>query len=224
MSRGPRCFALVAIVLAGCPDPSDRFAEFLDLTADQRPDPDAGEGESETTTGSGSDMQLECLPDMSGQYLLALETSLVADLPLQFVTTITMTLAPDCASATASFEFQPLGLEQGSLTEPRDFVGEPLVFEDVEFDAAGGFAIDFGEVMVTGLANPISSSEIVATLQIEGHVVHEAALCGAVTGDVSAPIVASLTGSNFAMIRIDDPSPAGLPTEFPWQCDQVPPL
>lgn len=212
-----------ALLLAGCPDPAERFADFIDLTADQRPD---GDGDSETTdtSGTSSDMPIECLPDMSGQYLLALETILVADLPLQFVTTIVMTVAPDCTGATASFEFQPLGLAQASLTEPRDFVGTPLLFEDVEFDAAGNFSIDFGEVMVSGLANPISSSDITATIRIEGHIVHEAALCGSADGEVSAPIGAPLSGSKFAMIEVDDVTPAGLPTQFPWQCDQVPPL
>lgn len=130
------------------------------------------------------------------------------------------TIETDCAS-TATFTFQPLSLDVGSKTEPQEPVGEPLIFTGVEFDANGNFSIDMGLVMVTGAANPVTGSDLEATLVLDGHVVHVDALCGDVTGILMSPLEADLSGSTFAMIRLADPDM--LPDEFPYRCDQVPP-
>ncbi|MFV8750402.1 hypothetical protein ACNOYE_07610 [Nannocystaceae bacterium ST9] len=221
---------LLPLLLLGCPDSEARFDEFLDNTQDNRPpasesdsaDMDMGEDES-----AGTDTAPDGLDDMSGTYLLALETALGPDTPLEFITTIDMMVAEDGMSATATFVFQPLSLDMGSQVAPREFVGEPLTFDNVTFDAEGNYTIDMGEVMVTGAANPVTGSDIVATLVIDGHIVHINALCGGITGMLTSPLQADLAGSTFGMLRLaegdDGSDPATLPTMFPYQCDQVPP-
>jgi hypothetical protein len=229
---------LLPLFALGCPDSEARFDEFLDATKDERmeaADEDEDEDEDEDTAGTEDtigteesagteDTGMEGLTDMSGVYLLALETALGPDIPLQFVTTVEMTVADDAQSATASFTFQPLALEMFSLTAPRTFVGEPLTFEGIVYDADGNYELDMGLVMVTGAANPITGSDIAATLVIDGHIVHVDAMCGTITGELMSPLTYDLAGSTFAMTRLDDDGsdPATLPMMFPYRCNQVP--
>ena len=206
----------LTLLASGCPDSEARFNEFLDATEDQRPQAESGDGDGDPTG----------LINMDGIYLFALETSLGPDLPLQFVTTISnMTIADDGQSATADFEFQPLSLGQGETLTPREFIGDPLVYDGISFDADGNYNIDMGTVMVTGMANPVTGSDIVATLQVLGQIVHADALCGELTGDLTSPLEFDLDGSTFAAIRLADSGmdPATLPTTFPYRCNQVPP-
>jgi hypothetical protein len=162
------------------------------------------------------------LPNVSGQFLFALETSLGPDLPLQFVTTIELSFTDD-GGALADFTFQPLSLDVGATTTPREFVGEPLIFSDIAIDADGNYEIDMGLVMVTGAANPVTGSDIEAQLVVHGQIVHENAFCGELTGDLMSPLEYDLDGSEFAAMRLDDDgsNPATLPTMFPYNCDAV---
>jgi hypothetical protein len=212
----------LTLLSTGCPDSEARFNEFIDDTEELR-DP-TGDGDGDTGDGDGDgDTGLE---NMDGKYLFALETSLGPDLPLQFVTTVSnMEIAMDGASATADFAFQPLSLEQGQTLTPREFVGDVLEYPGVQFDADGNYTIDMGTVMVTGEANPVTGSDIVATLQVLGHIVHADAFCGELAGDLSSPLEYDLTGSSFGAIKLmdDGMDPNTLPTTFPYRCDMVPP-
>ncbi len=213
----------------GCPDPEARFDEFVDATKDQRMD--AGEestdtGESDSGESDSTDTgEPETLPDMSGIYLLALETALGPDLPLQFIVTFNMEVAPDGQSGTGDFQFQPLSLIQGSQLEPRECLDEMLTFNDIPIDAEGNFEIDMGVVEVTGMANPVTGSDISASLVVAGRILYEGAYCGEITGMLMSPLEYDLAGSTFAAIRLADDgcNPATLPTEFPYKCNQVPP-
>ena len=206
----------ITLLASGCPDSQARFDEFLDATKDHRPSgEDEGDGD-----GAGS------LVDMNGTFLFALETTLGPGLPLQFATTVSnMQIAEDGSSATADFSFQPLSLDPMEVTTPREFVGEPLEFPGVSFDAEGNYEIDMGTVMVPGAANPVSGGDIVAALTVSGQIVHRDAFCGSLAGDASSPIVFGLDGSTFAAIRLadDGSDPATLPLMFPYECETVPP-
>ncbi|WP_106390975.1 hypothetical protein [Enhygromyxa salina] len=213
----------LTLLASGCPDPEARFNEFLEASEDHRLDAGEGEGDGD---GDG-DTGVEGIPDMNGTYLFAVETNLGPDLPMQFSTTISnMVIAEDGSGATADFSFQPLSLDQGETLTPRECVGEPLNYEGVEFDADGNYEIDMGLVKVTGAANPITGSDIEATLVTTGRIVHSNALCGDVAGMVTVPLEAPLEpGSFFGALRIDDDGcdPATLPTTFPYRCEMVPP-
>ena len=184
-----------------------------------------GDGDGDPTTGDGDGDEPAGLPDMTGTFLFALETSLGPDLPLQFVTTIDMMLNDDGSGGVADLSFQPLSLDQGEVLAPREFIGDPLTFEGVEFDADGHYELDMGTVMVTGAANPVTGSDIEATLQVIGDIVHINAACGEITGDLLNPLQVDLAGSTWGAIRLmdDGSDPNTLPIEFPYKCDMVPP-
>ena len=114
----------LTLLASGCPDSEARFNEFLDATKDERPQAESGDGDGDPT-GDGDGDGDTGLINMDGKYLFALETSLGPDTPLQFVTTVSgMTIAPDGMTATADFSFQPLSLDVGGTTNPREFVGD----------------------------------------------------------------------------------------------------
>jgi hypothetical protein len=56
--------------------------------------------------------------------------------------------------------------------------------------------------MVTGMANPITGSDIVATLALDGVIQSEDLFCGSVTGMVTQPLMLDLMGSTFAGVRV----------------------
>ena len=215
----------LTLTASGCPDSEARFNEFLEATKDMRQDAGDDESESGNGDGDGDGDPADTIPDMSGTFLFALETALGPGLPLQFVTNIDMTVNEDGSGAVASMSFQPLSLEQGETLMPRECIGEPLVFTDVAFDASGAYVLDMGEVMVTGMANPVTGGDIVATLVVSGEVVHEDAICGTFDAMLTSPLESPLTGSTFAAIRLDDDgcTPTTLPTMFPYKCADVPP-
>lgn len=215
----------------GCPDTEARYNEFLEATKDDRMT--AGEGQEEEESGSETGTPPTDLPaeglDMSGIYLLALETSLGPDTPLQFITTVEETLNAD-GSGVANFHFLPLSLAVGSQTDPRmcdACMDGGLIFNDIPISAAGEFTLDMGVVSVCGASNPVTGSDIVASLVLEGHIVHADAMCGEISGMLMMPLEYDLAGSPFAMLRLADDGcdPATLPGmgEFPYKCSQVPP-
>jgi hypothetical protein len=216
----------MTVLASGCPNPEDRFNEFIEATKDQRLDAGEGgtEGDGDGDPGDGDGDTT--LPVLDGVFLFALETSLGPDLPLQFVTTISnMVVAEDGSGATADFSFRPLSLDQGERLIPRECLDETLEFDAVEFDAEGNFEIDMGLVMVTGVANPVTGGDIEATLVVSGRIVHDDAMCGGFEGMLMSPLEYDLAGSTFAAIRLDDDgcTPETLPVSFPYKCDQVPP-
>lgn len=143
------------------------------------------------------------------EFLLAISSVIDPGLPLQFLATTTF------SADVMRLELQPLGLDQGKVSTPRVPVGEPLVFDMIPVKD-GQFVIDFGLVLITGAANPITGSDITATLQASGSVVSEDFYCGTVDGQLMMPIQSGLTGSTFAAVRLADPSQ--LPFDVPINC------
>lgn len=179
------------LALGACgPDTEARWTEYLDETNDAR--------EAALAAGScDGDACSAC--DISGYHLVGLETLLGPGVPIQFMTEV----ISDGDSAT--FSFQPLSLDMGSTDSPREEVGDPIIVSDVPI-VDGTFVIDFGEVTVTGQANPISGGDIVATIVLEGRVLNNDAWAGTVTGMASSPVSADLVGSTFGAYRVSDPS------------------
>ena len=179
-------------LLLGCngPDPEAKYEDFIDETQDDRDIPPAKE---DLATIEG---------DISGDFLLAVATTVDIDKPLQFIATNTVTLEPG-GKTMLKVSLQPLSLEQGKVTIPRKPVGDPLVFENLEV-VDGKFTLDAGIVMVTGMANPITGSDIVASLIMSGNIMGEDLYCGSVTGDVMSPLMVSIEGSTFAAVRLTD--------------------
>jgi hypothetical protein len=160
--------------------------------------------------------------DYSGFFLFALETSLGPDLPLQFVTTVAYT-AGDDGAGVVDLTFQPLSLDQGETLIPREYIGEPLTFEDIPVAADGTFDLDMGLVMVTGAANPVTGGDIEATILVHAEIRDEDTMCGQFEGMLMSPLEYDLAGSTFAAIRLadDGSDPMSLPTMFPYKCSQL---
>jgi hypothetical protein len=197
----------VAVALTGCAERSG-----IDNGADTHPngddpgDGDPGEtGANETDDGdpdtSDTDTSDTGSQDLAGSYLFALETSLGPDLPLQFVLDIDNVVGSD-AGTTADFVFTPLSLDQGD-TVPGECIGAPLEYQGVQIDADGNFDLDMGLVMITGAANPVTGSDITATMVQHGHLVDPDRMCGDVEGMLTSPLEYDLIGSTFAAIPLE---------------------
>lgn len=185
--------------LSGCPDVEGKYDRFLDATADERE-----EYQNMDPGQSGGFANIE------GDFILALSSSVAPSLPLQFIATVTFE-ALDDGTGTLDLDLQPLSLTPQSTNEPRLPVGEVLEYRDVEVNEDGTFAIDLGEVTVVGEANPISGSEIIATLNLEASTLSEDLWCGSVTGMIFAPLTFDLQGSTFASVRLERSEPEFLP-------------
>ncbi len=184
--------ALLIVSVAGCPSPDaeGKYDAFLKETKEERDD-----AQNVKMDQGGA------LADVSGDFLFALAAVIDTAHPLQFYTTVTFT--PEAEGGTLAMHLQPLSLDPQTTTTPRMPVGDPLDLPPTPVDASGGFSVMITQdVMVTGAANPITGSDIVATLNLVGAIQSEDLFCGTVTGMVTAPLMLDLTGSTFAAVRV----------------------
>ena len=223
---GPLLMAsLVSLGAAsGCPSPDaeGKYERFIEQTEDDRevPEPkmDLGTPVLPDFGGSGGETETGGVGlDINGVYLVAVNTSVSVGLPLQFIADVTAEI-DGMGNGTITVEFQPLSLEQGSTTVPREEVGEALVIDGDVADFA--FTLPFPmPTMVTGAANPITGSDISANLELAGSIRSENAWCGSVTGMVLSPIMVGLDGSVFAATRLADRDER--PLHFACECGTV---
>ena len=137
---------------------------------------------------------------IDGQYLLAVATTIAPDLPFQFLATFETD-----AAAVLTLTLQPLTLDQGNVTTPRQPFGAPLQFADITVDN-GQFDVDLGMVAIGGPTNPITGADIIAQLGLTATVVDMDFVCGTVAGQVVDPPVGNIDGSTFAAVRLDGPN------------------
>jgi hypothetical protein len=183
--------------MPGCPspEPEEKLDGFVKETKEERDEAQAMKMCPSTS-----------VEDISGTFLFAIGAVISPATPLQFIATVTATSSS--SGGTATIEFQPLALD----------VGEPLILPAATIDPEGCFALNLGTTMVTGMANPITGSDIVADLAIEGGTVSPDLWCGTVSGMVSMPLMLDLAGSTFAATRISATDPASLPTDVAISC------
>lgn len=212
----PLVGTLLLSATSGCPSPDPRggFDRFNEQTEDDRYVPDVAAlpdlGPVETSGGP-------VCPNIDGVFLVAIETTIAPGLPLQFIAAVDAELDEWTGDGTITIDFQPLSLDPGSTTMPREEVGTAL---HVDADVRGcTFLLELGEIMVTGEANPITGSDIVADLSLEAAIPTEDAWCGNLLGDVISPLAVSLEHSTFAALRLADRSDR--PVGFPVSCAQV---
>ena len=183
----------VITLLAGCPSPEaeGRYDEFTDKTQDTRDD-----AASVKMDVAGT------LVDVTGTFHFSLTATPVAPTtPFQFIATTVYT-PNDAGGGQLDIALQPLSLEILATNTPREFVGDPIELS-FAVDEAGAFDADIGEINLIGEANPVTGSDIVATMQLQGAIQDENVYCGNVGGMVTVPANIDLTGSTFAAIRIN---------------------
>ncbi len=194
--------AVLSSATASCADPKGRYDAFLARTSDQR-----------IAAGDGGPAPSERF-DFSGRYLLALKTPIAPATPL--LLRVDATVSSDLTKI--AFVFQPLATDQAP--QPRAAVGSSIQIEGVAYDAQGSFDADLGQVAVPGSANPISGSDITATVQLRGTALHAGGaplLCGSASGNVTSPIMLNLAGSQFGAVPAQDPAGVELVTGCPEQ-------
>jgi uncharacterized membrane protein YgcG len=197
-----------AALLLGCPDPGDRFDEFVERT----------EG-TVLPTGELGRSQLE---NLAGRYLLLASVQLAPTTPLLFDVQITSNMSPDgtCPGADCRFsmDVQPLRSPRVPRSDcPANFepAGQPFQVPDVSLNPNGSFRAVLPTVTVDGCANPITGRDIEAALILEAVTKSTDVFCGNLRGQVLQPIQLTLDRSTFAAVRIN-----AAPTEL----DPVPDL
>ena len=160
-----------------------------------------------STTSGFPDVGTTEPADISGTYLLALAAVPSPKTPLQFIADVNL------AEGSMDLTLTPLTLDVGSRTEPREPLGTMFEYSDIPV-LAGCFTVALGQVDIPGLANPITGSDITATVTLNGCFVG-ADFCGDAVGQITVPLDLDLTGSTFAAVEAD---PATLPEDFPSSC------
>jgi hypothetical protein len=177
----------------------------------------SGSTDSGSTDSGSTDTGGVMVPDITGDFLLALATPLDPSLPLQYIATFDFT--PGGMGGTVDVELQPLALDAGSTTIPRTFFGAPMMFAAIPVAADGSFTIDVGMMAVAAETNPIIFIDAQADMVVfDAQILDQDNVCGTVSGNVVFPIMASLAGSTFAAVRVADTLPASLPVVFPMAC------
>jgi hypothetical protein len=142
--------------------------------------------------------------EADGPYRVTLSVTL--NPKLAFAIDTAVTTKADGDQLLVDLTLQPL-----SASDQTTPVGDPFSFTDLPVAADGTFTWEFGEVTLVGGANPISGSDIVATLGLIGGLCAEspAFFCGEVVGASSVPFELDLAGSTFTFQKYegDIPSP-----------------
>jgi hypothetical protein len=192
---------LLALAASGCPDPQGRFDEF-----GERYDAiNNNEGGAPPSEGCADDATAPAVGEADGQYLFTLSVTL--NPKLAFAIDVGVTTKASGDQLLVDLVLQPLSAEDQTTA-----VGEPFAFADLPVAADGTFSWDFGEVTLVGAANPISGSDIVATLSLNGGLCAEspAFFCGDVVGASSVPFELDLSGSTFTFQKYEGTIPSPL--------------
>jgi len=175
---------LVAVpILAGCPQPQQKFNDFVDRLPDM--------------AGLGADAPPSMVYNVTGTFLMGLAASVDTSMPIEILSTQTLTPNSD-GTAALDLSLQPLTYMGQKPT------GSPIVEMGIPVTATGTFTIDLGQVMVNADANPVTQTNLVATISLAGTLFSADTECGAVTGMVTMPAPLNLDGSTFAAIRVTD--------------------
>lgn len=204
----------LASLLLGCADPEGRFNDFQARDTTIREEQASGEGGSDGSGGGGGGGS--CLPEAGapdGDFFFSLSAYLNPQAPIIFLSTLTTEARDDGLSISLSFQ----ALEAADRKTPT---GTPVDVGPYEVSADGRFTAELPTIVVPGNANPISGSELEATITLSGALCAPADfVCGDVTGTVTRPLSLNLKGSTFAMQRITDPDSYPAPV---INCDKDP--
>ncbi len=203
----------VAVLLAACSDSGSDADTANDSTpASTSSGPDVTSTTTSDTAPADSSTTDDVIYDIGAPdgttYLLGLVTPLDPSLPLQFLAEI------ELVDAELVISLQPLSLDQGSMTAPRQPVGDVLV-PVVDF-MTPAFSAQLDDVTIPGAANPVSGDDIVGSITLIGSLAGAGAPCGRAEGMLTAPDELSLTGSTWAATSVAGPE--SLPDGFATSC------
>ena len=182
-------------LVAGCPQPQEKFDNFIARLPDM--------------SGLDYSVKPSMVYNVTGPFLMGFAASVAPDKPIAILSTQKLTDNGD-GTATLDLSLQPLtymGLKPS---------GPPIVKTGIPVTATGTFMVDLGQQIVPADANPVTMTDLVATIQLAGTLFSADTECGDVTGMVTMPAPLDLAGSHFFAIRVTDMSnlPA-LPAKCP---------
>ena len=177
------CGLALLLICSGCPDP-DQVAD--DFIADRE----------ELDTIVPVEGFCPEFSDASGTYMIAVLTPL--DQSKYLLMQADVEMADIDASPTIKMVLTPLSVAE------RAPVGTPIETEAVPVNADGSFELPFGNVAVTGEANPISGGDIEADLTLKGQIRQSDYICGDIVGDLLQPTSFNLKGTTVGLVRVDN--------------------
>ena len=186
-------YFVTAFATIACVDPQKAFDEFEDRVVDASPIPDTG--------GGG-------VFDITGEYLLSIQTSLGTQ--LRFA--LTSVFTPSESGGTVNWTFQPLKFDGCAPTGNGGTpVGESLQLDGVPVSETGTFDVTATGTNVDGQAVPglCPVDPVVADIQLIGAVRSEDLFCGDVAGMVLEPLETTLAGSTFGAVKLAEPGVYG---------------
>lgn len=136
-----------------------------------------------------------------GGYLLSIAMPEDPALPLQFIAQL------EVVDGALTASLQPLSLDTGSTSAPREPLGEPVAGEVIAF-MTPAFTVRFDPFVVPAAADPILGMERVGVIALTGDLAHGGGPCGSAEGVFDAPAATQLDGSTWGAVAIDD---GGLP-------------
>ena len=136
-----------------------------------------------------------------GGYLLSIATPEDPALPLQFIAQL------EVVDGALTASLQPLSLDTGSTSAPREPLGEPVAGEVIAF-MTPAFTVRFDPFVVPAAADPILGMERVGVIALTGDLAHGGGPCGSAEGVFDAPAATQLDGSTWGAVALDD---GGLP-------------
>ena len=172
--------ALALAALAGCPDPKGKFDDFVNRVPVR-----------DMAGGGGGVMAY----DVTGKHLMGIGVNISPDKPLLLLADVKFT-SDGKGGGSLDLSLQPLAVAD------KKPVGMAATKTGVPVDTMGRFTADFGEQKVPGAANPITGSDIVATLVFKGATLSTDRFCGDVEGMATQPLPLDLAGSTFAAARL----------------------
>lgn len=207
--RGWTCTAITIAVLGcgpvvdvddgGLSDPDDATGSVQDGGTTEV---DEAEGEADAANDESSRLDLGAPTSaLSGEYLFALSAVVDPAHPFQFRARVDAKDDPG-GGALLEILLQPLALDVLSTNTPRTPVGDPIPIV-IGVGADGTFGAELPEMRISGAANPITGSDLVATVGLSGSVGDGDVWCGDVFGMVTQPLMLDLVGSTFSFTRLD---------------------
>lgn len=176
------------------PNPTEPETSSTEGTGSEGVTSDGSDGV--TSDGVTSDGVTTGEPGTEADFFLAIyATPIAPTTPFQFLVDVTAEGGQLVLSLT------PLSLEILSVDSPREPLPPPFVVSG-PMAADGSFTIEIPELMLIGQANPITGSDIVASVTLDG-VFEQDRICGQVSGSITVPANIDLTGSSLSGMRID---------------------
>lgn len=171
---------------AGCVDPGQSFRDFDERVIDAAPNVVGG-------SCRGGE-----IPDVSGEFYLALSPSFAPDALLRFQASTTLSAG---AATTIAISLQPICVnDQCTVGEP---VGDPILVDAVDVTSDCTFEAQLVDAFIPGGANPVSGSDIIGNIQMLGSLKDTDLYCGVANGtaDVSGSKI-PIDNSSFGAVRI----------------------